>query len=60
MEKEKGGNQGKKKKACKPNSGTSSPSSSWQDRITFDAKEDSKRHKGTLTYEETILRTLSF
>ena len=36
VEKVKGGNQGKKKKARKPNSGTSS----WQDRITFDAKED--------------------
>jgi len=39
-EKVKGGNQGKKKKARKPNSGTSSQLSSWQDRITFDAKED--------------------
>jgi len=40
VEKGKGGNQGNKKKECKPNSGTSSQSSSWQDCITFDANED--------------------
>jgi len=39
VEKGKGVNQEKKKKERKPNNGTSSQSF-WQDRITFDAKEE--------------------
>jgi len=39
VEKGKDGNKGKKKKARKSSSGTSSQSS-WQDGITFDAKEE--------------------